>query len=67
MSELARRLLAAKKPRSMSEDEVQFGVNPIDELRRTVNTQTYTPEQAAQNRKASLWEALSVIPGPSRS
>lgn len=64
MSELARRLLAGNKSRSMSEDEVQFGFNPIDELRRTVNTQTYTPEQAAQNRKASLWEALSVTPGP---
>lgn len=64
MSELARRLMAPGKGRSMSEDEVQFGFNPIDELRRTVNTRSFTPEQAAQNRKASLWEALSVLPGP---
>jgi hypothetical protein len=60
------RLAQALKPktRSMSEDEVYFGSDPIGELRRTVNTQSYTPEQAAENRKASLWEALSVIPGP---
>lgn len=64
MSELARRLLASSGGRSVSEDEVQFGVNPIDELRRTVNTRSFTPEQAAENRQKSLWEALSVIPGP---
>lgn len=64
MSELARRLLASSGGRSVSEDEVQFGGNPIDELRRTVNTRAFTPEQAAENRQKSLWEALSVIPGP---
>jgi hypothetical protein len=53
-----------QRSRSVSEDEVQFGVNPIDELRRTVNTRSYTPEQAAQNREAAFWELLGVIPGP---
>lgn len=54
------RLLA----RSLSEDDVYFGANPLDELRRTVNTQTFTPAQAAENRNRLLWEGLSVIPGP---
>lgn len=63
LKKLARQVKAPGS-RSVSEDDVQFGVNPIDELRRTINTQTYTPEQAAENRQRSLWEALSIIPGP---
>lgn len=50
--------------RSVSEDDVEFGVNPIDELREKINTSVFTPEQAAANRDALLWEALSVLPGP---
>jgi hypothetical protein len=60
------RLAQALKPktRSMSEDEVYFGYNPIDDLRRNVNVGSFTPEQARQNRLSTGYEVLGFIPGP---
>lgn len=53
-----------QKYRSLSEDDIEFNVNPIDDIRRNVNTRYYSPEQAASNRSKSFWEFLSNIPGP---
>lgn len=47
---------------AVSEEDILLGFNPIDELRRTVNAQSYTPEQAAENRQKTVMELLYSSP-----
>lgn len=59
---LARALGGRPEARSVSEDEVMFGGNPIDELRRTVNTSRPTPEQVDEGWDALGEEAAYMAP-----
>ncbi len=54
----------ADRRNSLSEDDITFGYNPIDDLRLRVNTARPTAEQIAAGRNALALDALSIIPGP---
>lgn len=54
----------ADRRNSLSEDDITFGYNPIDDLRLRVNTARPTAEQVAAGRNALAMDALSIIPGP---
>ncbi len=47
---------------SITEDEIYFGYNPIDDLRQRVNTERPTPEQVDAGRNAFAQEALNIAP-----
>ncbi len=63
MSELARRLQSAGPSRSMSEEELIFGANPIDKLRGSINTGSI-PSGNPQGRETLAHALLSITPGP---